>query len=184
MEEYASTVVSAFDARSAVGHKSASTVVGAFDARSAVGQEYASMVVSALIARSAVGHRYASIVVGAEIARSATRRNSRLVLFVNAAISAVCETRCYTIICYNFTRNGSSSPPLIVCALRNNLAGTVPLSPSPGLNTTPLALMKKGTPSAKPAQTSTHTATSQSVRIPDLTSPSPGRPVALSLIHI
>ena len=39
----ASTVVSAMDARSAVGHQSASTVVGALDARSAVGQESAAL---------------------------------------------------------------------------------------------------------------------------------------------
>ena len=54
--EYASTVVSALSARSAVGHQSASTVVCALSARSAVGDQSASTVVSAIHARSAAGH--------------------------------------------------------------------------------------------------------------------------------
>ena len=45
------------------GIRYASTVVGALGARSAVGHRYASTVVSALSARSAVGHQYASTVV-------------------------------------------------------------------------------------------------------------------------
>ena len=57
------TVVSALDARSAVGMEYASTVVCALSARSAVGQQSASTVVCALHARSAVGHQYASTVV-------------------------------------------------------------------------------------------------------------------------
>ena len=61
--QYASTVVSDVDARSAVGHHSASTVVGALSARSAVGHQSASTVVGALTARSAVGLKYASTVV-------------------------------------------------------------------------------------------------------------------------
>ena len=59
-----------------MGRKYASTVVCALIARSAVGDRYASTVVYAMSARSAVGHRYASTVVGAMSARSATRRNS------------------------------------------------------------------------------------------------------------
>ena len=79
--KYASTVVSALSARSAVGHQSASTVVYAIHARSAVGHQSASTVVSALMqgvrwginlrarssalsgARSAVVHQSASTVV-------------------------------------------------------------------------------------------------------------------------
>ena len=51
--QYASTVVSALSARSAVGHQSASTVVSALSARSAVGDQSASTVVCALNVRSA-----------------------------------------------------------------------------------------------------------------------------------
>ena len=67
--QYASTVVYALRARSAVGHKSASTVVSAVGARSAVEHQSASTVVSALNARSAVGHKYAITVVCALGAR-------------------------------------------------------------------------------------------------------------------
>ena len=68
--EYASTVVSALSARSAVVHQSASTVVCAISARSAVGHQSASTAVSALVARSAVGHKYASTAVSDISARS------------------------------------------------------------------------------------------------------------------
>ena len=79
--EYASTVIGAITARSAVVHKSVSTVVCAlgckecggseicehgrrrYHARSAVGRESASTIVSADTARSAVGLEYASTVV-------------------------------------------------------------------------------------------------------------------------
>ena len=54
-----------------MGHRYASTVVSALSARSAVGHRYASTVVSALDARSAVVHQCASTVVSAEDARSA-----------------------------------------------------------------------------------------------------------------
>ena len=50
--QYASTVVSALSARSAVGHQYASTVVVAMYAKSAVGHKYASTAVSAIDARS------------------------------------------------------------------------------------------------------------------------------------
>ena len=81
--QYASTVVSALSARSAVGlnlrarssalyvqgvrwvTEYASTVVSALSARSAVVHQYASTVVSALSARSAVGVQSASTVVSA-----------------------------------------------------------------------------------------------------------------------
>ena len=69
--KYASTVVSALSARSAVGDQSANTVVYATSARSALGHKYASTVVGALTARSAVVHQSASTVVGAQHARSA-----------------------------------------------------------------------------------------------------------------
>ena len=87
--KYASTVVSALSARSAVGSEYASTVVSALvqgvrwvcnlrarssallDARSAVVHQSASTVVSALGARSAVGVQSASTVVSALSARSA-----------------------------------------------------------------------------------------------------------------
>ena len=75
----ASTVVSALSARSAVGHQSASTVVSALNARSAVGDQSASTVVSAIHARSAVVHQSASTVVGAIDAKIATRRNSSFI---------------------------------------------------------------------------------------------------------
>ena len=55
-QEYASTVVSAMFARSAVVHPYANTVVGAVTARNAVGQESASTVVGALSARSVKAH--------------------------------------------------------------------------------------------------------------------------------
>ena len=50
-----------------MGQKYASTVVGAISARSAVGHQSASTVVGALSAKSAVGHKSASTVVGASL---------------------------------------------------------------------------------------------------------------------
>ena len=76
--EYASTVVSAVNARNAVGLEYASTVVCASIARSAVVHQSASTVVSALHARSAVGHKSVSTVVGALSARSA-RSSERII---------------------------------------------------------------------------------------------------------
>ena len=84
MHQYASTVVIANSARSAVGLKSASTVVCALHARSAVGLESASTVVGAIIARSAGGHQYASTVVIALNARSAVVHQS-----VSTVVSAL-----------------------------------------------------------------------------------------------
>ena len=75
--EYATTVVCAMTARSAVVHQSAITVVGAITARSAVGLESASTVVAATNARSAMGQQSASTVVGALHARSAAGHNMR-----------------------------------------------------------------------------------------------------------
>ena len=60
-----------------MGHKYASTVVSADTARSAVGQEYASTVVIALSARSVVGDQSASTVVYALGARSANQTKER-----------------------------------------------------------------------------------------------------------
>ena len=67
-----------------MGHQSASTVVSAIDARSAVGRESASTVVSAIGARSAVGRESASTVVGATGARSA-RSSERIINQTNIA---------------------------------------------------------------------------------------------------
>ena len=89
--KYASTVVGALTARSAVGHRYASTVVCALYARSAVGHIYASTVVSALSARSAVGHRYASTIVCATTARNAVGREYAST--VVGALSAKIATR-------------------------------------------------------------------------------------------
>ena len=60
-----------------MGHKYASTVVSADTARSAVGLEYASTVVIALSARSVVGDQSASTVVYALGARSANQTKER-----------------------------------------------------------------------------------------------------------
>ena len=70
MHQYASTVVGALNARSAVGHHSVSTAVSALSARSAVVHQSASTVVGALDARSAVGHKSASTVAYALSART------------------------------------------------------------------------------------------------------------------
>jgi hypothetical protein len=93
--QYASTVVSALDARSAVGHQYVSTVVSAIHARSAVGLQSASTVVSAFMqgvrwginlrARSSAlsvqgvrwVHQSASTVVYALSARSVVGQNMR-----------------------------------------------------------------------------------------------------------
>ena len=84
MQEYASTVVYALSARSAVGDQSASTVVSALSARSVVGAQSASTVVSANSARSAVGHHSASTVVSALIARSAVGQE-----YASTVVSAI-----------------------------------------------------------------------------------------------
>ena len=54
--QYASTVVVALHARSAVGFNLRARSSSALSARSAVGRQSASTVVSAISARSAVGH--------------------------------------------------------------------------------------------------------------------------------
>jgi hypothetical protein len=84
VQEYASTVVSAISARSAVGDQSASTVVSALSARSVVGAQSASTVVCANSVRSAVGHHSASTVVSALIARSAVGQE-----YASTVVSAI-----------------------------------------------------------------------------------------------
>ena len=84
MQEYASTVVYALSARSAVGDQSASTVVSALSARSVVGAQSASTVVCANSVRSAVGHHSASTVVSALIARSAVGQE-----YASTVVSAI-----------------------------------------------------------------------------------------------
>ena len=105
--QYASTVVFALDARSAVVHQYASTVVYALNARSAVGHRYASTVVSAIGARSAAGVQSASTVVSAEDARSAGRTNdigsktptlTLMLLFVHVGFRASFHARTFSAI--------------------------------------------------------------------------------------
>jgi hypothetical protein len=84
VQEYASTVVYALSARSAVGDQSASTVVSALSARSVVGAQSASTVVCANSVRSAVGHHSASTVVSALIARSAVGQE-----YASTVVSAI-----------------------------------------------------------------------------------------------
>ena len=113
--KYASTVVSALSASSAVGHQSVSTVVGALNARSAVGVQSASTVVGALNARSAVGHKYASTVVSALSARTVEAIN-------NITHSALVQA--LTPFPRNIQSSSSlSSPPFAAAAVGTALLG-------------------------------------------------------------
>jgi len=108
------TDVDALSARSAVVHQSASTVVSAGDARSAVGLKYVSTVVGALSARSAVVHQSASTVVGAPYARSAAgHKYASTVASALGARSAVGAPSASTAVCALGARSARSSERII-----------------------------------------------------------------------
>ena len=104
------TVVSALNARSAVGREYASTDVGALSARSAVGLQSASTVVGALCARSAVGHQSASTVVSALGARSAVGvQSASTVVYALCARSAVGDQSASTVVSAISVRSARSN---------------------------------------------------------------------------
>ena len=111
--KYASTVVCALIARSAVGDRYASTVVYAMSARSAVGHRYASTVVCAISARSAVVHQSASTVVYALSARSA-RSSERIINPITTSQSVLVPSP--------FTR--PPPPPFLHKSLSHHEAGS------------------------------------------------------------